>query len=140
MSGATIRDAEDKVGFLRREAHYNRQVNTALTNIKHVIELLDQIERTRSERRVLESLHLLEKASAAIQQIPASRSCRVMRILDMRASELKTAVHDVFDRVWHSLVRVDLVDGQLTISETRQGMSLDISSHRLTFFVPLFRC
>jgi protein transport protein DSL1/ZW10 len=125
VSGATIREAGDKVEFLKREAHYNRQVHAALCRIKHANELLEQIERTRDKRRILESLHLLKKASTAINQIPVSRSCRVMRILDMRASELKSTVHDAFDRAWNSLVWVDTVSGQVTICENIQSASLN---------------
>jgi centromere/kinetochore protein ZW10 len=122
VSGQTIREVEEKVGFLQREARYNAQVQGALTSIKHVNELLDQVELARDERRVLDSLRLLEKSWAAIDRIPVSQSCRVMRILNMRAFELKSAVHDVFDRVWGSLIHVDSKKGQVEILETRQGM------------------
>lgn len=121
ISGQTIRETEEKVQFLQREAAYNRQLHEALTSIKRVNELLDQVEQTRDERRVLESLHLLEKSWSAIDEIPASKSCRVMRLLDMRAFELKSAVHDVFDHVWKSLVRVDAENGQIDIREKLDG-------------------
>lgn len=121
VSGQTIIEAEEKVEFLQRETVYNRQVYDALTSIRRVNQLLDQVENTRNERRVLESLHLLEKSWSAIDEIPASKSCRVMRILNMRAFELKSAVHDVFNHVWNSLVRVDVEKGQITIQQTQQG-------------------
>lgn len=127
VSGQTIIEAEEKVEFLQRETVYNRQVYDALTSIRRVNQLLDQVENTRNERRVLESLHLLEKSWSAIDEIPASKSCRVMRILNMRAFELKSAVHDVFNHVWNSLVRVDVEKGQITIQQTQQDepMNLD---------------
>ncbi|ETS79862.1 hypothetical protein PFICI_07391 [Pestalotiopsis fici W106-1] len=127
VSGQTIREAEDKVQFLQRETIYNRQVYEALTSIQRVNQLLDQVESMRNERRVLESLHLLEKSWSAIDEIPASKSCRVMRILNMRAFELKSAVHDVFNHVWNSLVQVNVEKGQITIQQTQQGepMNLD---------------
>ncbi|KAK9426597.1 hypothetical protein SUNI508_00124 [Seiridium unicorne] len=121
VSGQTLKEAEEKVQFLRREAAYNRQVHGALTSIKRVNQLLDQVEKARDERKVLDSLHLLEKSWSAIDEIPASKSCRVMRILDMRAFELKSAVHDVFDHVWNSLVQIDVEKGQLRIHQTGQG-------------------
>ncbi|KAI1089133.1 hypothetical protein F5B19DRAFT_386628 [Rostrohypoxylon terebratum] len=107
VSGKTIQEAEEKVAFLRREAEYNQQVHHALKSIKHVNELLDQVEQARDERRILDSLHLLEKSWTALDAIPVSKSCRVMKLLDLRAFELKSAVHDVFDRVWSTLVHVD---------------------------------
>lgn len=127
VSGQTLREAEDKVQFLQRETVYNRQVFEALTSIQRVNQLLDQVESTRNERRVLESLHLLEKAWSAIDEIPASKSCRVMRILNMRAFELKSAVHDVFNHVWSSLVQVNVEKGEITIQHTQQDepMNLD---------------
>lgn len=56
-----------------------------------------------------------------MDEIPVSKSCRVMRTLDMRAFELKSAVHDVFDHVWNSLVRVDGPAGRLEIHQARDG-------------------
>ncbi|ORY72061.1 uncharacterized protein BCR38DRAFT_418765 [Pseudomassariella vexata] len=126
-SGQTIREAEDTVDFLNREANYNQQVLGALTSIRHVNELLDQVEQARDDRRILESLHLLEKSWTALDQIPATKSRRIMRLLDMRAFELKSAVHDVFDHVWSSLVRVDIEKGELAIHETREEEQMSLS-------------
>ncbi|KAH6643252.1 hypothetical protein BKA67DRAFT_632655 [Truncatella angustata] len=127
VSGQTIREAEEKARFLRREATYNRQVHGALTSIKRVNDLLDQVEKARDHHRVLESLHLLEKAWSAMDDIPVSKSCRVMRILDMRAFELKSSVHHVFDRLWNSLVQVDTHRGRIEIHHSRQGEPMDLS-------------
>jgi centromere/kinetochore protein ZW10 len=127
VSGQTIREAEQKVEFLRREASYNHQVQGALTSIKHVNELLDQVEQARDERRVLDSLRLLEKAWTALDEIPVSNSCRVMKMLNMRAFELKSAVHDVFNGVWNSLVCVDVEKGHMEILETRQDEPMSLS-------------
>lgn len=44
-----------------------------------------------------------------------------MKLLNMRAFELKSAVHDVFDHVWGSLVQVDVENGRVTIFEHRPG-------------------
>lgn len=60
VSGKTIQKAEDKVEFLQQESAYNNQLYNALASIKHVSRLLDQVEFARDERRILESLHLLE--------------------------------------------------------------------------------
>lgn len=127
VSGQTIREVEERVEFLRRETHYNHQVHDALTSIKHVNELLDQAEQARDERRVLDSLHLLAKSWDAMDQISLSKSCRIMRILDMRAFELKSAAHDVLDNVWNSLIRVDTEKGLVAIDETREGEPMTIS-------------
>lgn len=123
VSGQTLREAEGKVQFLRRETAYNRQVHQALSGIKHVNALLNQVEVARDERRVLESLHLLEKAWTALDEISVSKSCRVMRTLDMRSFELKSSVHEVFNDVWHSLVQVDVNEGSLRIHQAQQGKS-----------------
>ncbi|KAI0884378.1 uncharacterized protein GGS22DRAFT_165493 [Annulohypoxylon maeteangense] len=127
VSGKTIQEAEEKVEFLRREAEYNQQVYHALKSIRHVNELLDQVEQARDERRILDSLHLLEKSWTALDAIPVSKSCRVMKLLDLRAFELKSAVHDVFDRVWNSLVHVDTENRKVTVYGSREDeqMRLD---------------
>ena len=44
-----------------------------------------------------------------------------MKLLDLRAFELKSAVHDVFDHVWNSLVRVDKENGKTAIFQSREG-------------------
>lgn len=49
-----------------------------------------------------------------------------MKLLDIRAFELKSAVHDVFDHVWGSLVQIDVPAGQISIFNSREGqMTLD---------------
>jgi centromere/kinetochore protein ZW10 len=60
LSGRTIQEAEDRVDFLRRESAYNKQVYHALSSIKRVSRLLDEVELARDERHILKSLHLLE--------------------------------------------------------------------------------
>jgi centromere/kinetochore protein ZW10 len=44
-----------------------------------------------------------------------------MKLLDIRAFELKSAVHDVFDHVWSSLVQIDASTGQVAVFESREG-------------------
>ncbi|CAJ2507607.1 Uu.00g087930.m01.CDS01 [Anthostomella pinea] len=127
VSGKTIQEAEDKVNFLRREATYNQQVHHAMTSIKHVNELLDQVEQARDERRILDSLHLLEESWAALDGIPVSKSCRVMKLLDIRAFELKSAVHDVFDHIWNSLVQIDTEAGKVTVFEGREDEQMNLA-------------
>jgi protein transport protein DSL1/ZW10 len=60
VSGQTIREAEEKVMFLQREVSYNSQVQGALIKIKEVNQLLDEVEQARDDRKILESLRLLE--------------------------------------------------------------------------------
>ncbi|KAI1138683.1 hypothetical protein F5Y05DRAFT_384813 [Hypoxylon sp. FL0543] len=127
VSGKAIQEAEDKVEFLRREAEYNQQLHYALRSIKHVNELLDQVEQARDERRIIDSLHLLEKSWAALDAIPVSKSCRVMKLLDLRAFELKSAVHDVFDRIWDSLIQVDTENGKVAVFQTRRDEQMGLA-------------
>jgi hypothetical protein len=63
VSGKAAQDAEDKVGLLEREVVYTQQLLAALEGIYHVNDLLSQVETARSERRILDSLHLLERMS-----------------------------------------------------------------------------
>ncbi|KAI6089586.1 hypothetical protein F4821DRAFT_231361 [Hypoxylon rubiginosum] len=127
VSGKTIQEAEDKVEFLRREVEYNKQVRGALRSIKQVNEILDQVEQARDERRILDSLHLLERSWTALDAIPVSKSCRVMKLLDLRAFELKSTVHDAFDHVWDSLIRIDAETQKIVISETLEDEQMTLT-------------
>lgn len=60
ISGKAILEAEKKVNFLQRESAYNNQLYNTLASIKRVGQLLDEVELARDERRILQSLHLLE--------------------------------------------------------------------------------
>ncbi|KAI5924093.1 hypothetical protein F4810DRAFT_665668 [Camillea tinctor] len=127
VSGKAIEEAEEKVEFLRQEATYNQQVHHALNSIKYVNQLLDQVEQARDERRILDSLHLLEKSWTALDEVPVSKSCRVMKLLDIRAFELKSAVHDVFDHVWNSLVQVDSEAAKVTVFDSREDEQMSLA-------------
>ncbi|KAK8032099.1 hypothetical protein PG990_001833 [Apiospora arundinis] len=127
VSGQTIRETEEKVYFLQREVVYNQQVREALNSIEHVNGLLDQVEQARNERRVLDSLHLLEKSWTALDAVRVGKSCRVMKILDMRAFELKSAVHEVFEHVWNALVTVDVDAHRVEIHQTREDEQMTLS-------------
>ncbi|EPE02925.1 centromere kinetochore protein [Ophiostoma piceae UAMH 11346] len=120
-------EAEARAQFLTNELNYNLQVRYLLEAIQRVGQLLDQVERAGRERRILESLRLLENAWTALDQMPVSKSCRAMRLLDLRAFELKTDVHAVFDEVWAALVAVDADKHSLTISQARDDEPMSLA-------------
>lgn len=60
VSGNTVDEIEAKADFLIRELNYNAQVVETLKGIKSVNGILDEVERARDERRILDALHLLE--------------------------------------------------------------------------------
>ena len=60
VSGEDIQDAEEKVQFLNREVQYSQQLHGVLRGIQYVNELLSEVEAAKNERRILDSLHLLE--------------------------------------------------------------------------------
>lgn len=63
VSGGAIQDAEEKTQFLNSEMQYSQQLHSTLSKIKKVNQLLGQVDEARGERRVLDSLHLLERTS-----------------------------------------------------------------------------
>ncbi|KAI0551086.1 hypothetical protein F4679DRAFT_179512 [Xylaria curta] len=128
VSGKTTQEAEDKVNFLRQESAYNNQLYSALESIKVVSRLLDEAETARDERRILQSLHLLEESWTALDSIPVSKSCRVMKLLDIRAFELKSTVHDVFDHVWSSLVQIDAAESRVTVFKSRGDEQMSLAN------------
>lgn len=109
-----------------RELNYNQQVQQALQGIKAVNQTLDQVERARDDRRILDALHLLEKSWTQLDEIPVSKSCRAIRLLDIRAFELKTDVHEVFDHVWNALVHVDIEHGTVSIRDTAEDEPMNL--------------
>ncbi|KAL1882993.1 hypothetical protein VTK73DRAFT_515 [Phialemonium thermophilum] len=127
VSGKTTELAEAKASFLRREISYTNHVLQALRSIKEVDETLDQVELARDERRILDALHLLEKSWSQLDAIPVSKSCKAVKLLGIRAFELKDDVHQVFDHVWNSLVYVDQQSGRIFLSTTREDEPMDIS-------------
>ncbi|KAK0635298.1 hypothetical protein B0T17DRAFT_515873 [Bombardia bombarda] len=127
VSGKTISDAEAKVAFLRRELSYNAQVQGALKGIRGVNRVLDEVEQARDERRILDALHLLERSWKELDAIPVSKSCRALRLLDIRAFELKSDVHEVFDHVWKTLIHIDVGGRSMSISGTREDEPMSLA-------------
>ncbi|GAB1314122.1 ribosome bioproteinsis protein ytm1 [Madurella fahalii] len=127
VSGKAEREAEAKADFLVRELNYNSQVQEALRRIRTVNRTLDEVEQARNERRILDALHLLERSWNELDAIPVNKSCRAVKLLDIRAFELKSDVHEVFDRVWNALVRVDIANHKVSISNTREDESMGLA-------------
>ncbi len=46
-----------------------------------------------------------------------------MKILDIRSFELKSAVHEVFEHVWKTLVSVDIETGKVAIRDSAAGIT-----------------
>lgn len=62
VTGEAILDAEEKAEFLNREVQYSQQIHGVLRRIRQVNQLLAEVELATRERRVLDSLRLLERA------------------------------------------------------------------------------
>lgn len=58
---------------------------------------------------------------AAMDRIPIAKSCRVIKLLNLRSFELKSDVHVIFDKAWKVLVQVDVDNSSVTISAARDG-------------------
>jgi centromere/kinetochore protein ZW10 len=71
VSGEAIQDAEEKTEFLNREVQYSQQLHGALQGIKRVNQLLSEVEAAKNERRILDSLRLLESISPLFSLPPA---------------------------------------------------------------------
>lgn len=119
-SGELVEDAEEKTDFLNREVQYSTQLYGVLKGIQQVNRLFDDVEKAKDERRVLDALRSLEKSSPLLDQIGVSRSCRVMRLLDIRYFELRSDIHTAVDSVWKELVQIDAEAGQVLIHDKLQ--------------------
>lgn len=60
VTGEAIKEAEEKAEFLNREVQYSHQLHGVLRGIQYVNELLSEVEAAKNERRILDSLRLLE--------------------------------------------------------------------------------
>lgn len=61
---------------------------------------------------------LPSESSSLLDQLGISRSCRVIRLLDIRSFELRSDIHVAVDAVWKELVQVDMETGQVLIHDT----------------------
>ncbi|KAK4645541.1 ribosome biogenesis protein ytm1 [Podospora bellae-mahoneyi] len=127
VSGKDTHDAEAKAEFLVRELNYNAQVQEALKGIRTVNRTLDEVEKARDERRILDALHLLERSWKELDAIPVNKSCRAIKLLDIRAFELKSDVHEVFDHVWNTLINVDVEKHTVSMSSGRDDEPMSLS-------------
>ncbi|KAM3458927.1 hypothetical protein MY3296_000074 [Beauveria thailandica] len=127
VSGEAILDAEEKVEFINREVQYSQQLHQVLRSIKGVNALLIQAEQALAEKRILESLRFLEESRTALGNVNAARSSRVMRLLDVRAFELKSSAYQVFNQTWKSMVNVDVDSCKITIRDTCEDGSMTLA-------------
>ncbi|KPM38831.1 hypothetical protein AK830_g7721 [Neonectria ditissima] len=115
VSGEAIEEVEEKATFLAREVQYSQQLHNVLRKIQHVNSLLSEAETAKNERRILDSLRLLEKSRTKLDEVGVSKTCKVIKLLNIRSSELRSAVHEVFDHVWKALVHVDIDTHQIAV-------------------------
>ncbi|KAL2677202.1 hypothetical protein Neosp_010970 [[Neocosmospora] mangrovei] len=127
VTGEAIKEAEEKAEFLNREVQYSHQLHGVLRGIQYVNELLSEVEAAKNERRILDSLRLLEKSWEALDQVGVSKTCRVMKLLNLRSFELKSSVHEVFDHVWKTLLHVDIESRQIAIYESVEGEQMNLT-------------
>jgi protein transport protein DSL1/ZW10 len=57
----------------------------------------------------------------AIDQIGVSKTCRVMKLLNLRSFELKSSVHEVFDHIWKALIHADIEKRQFAVYNAVEG-------------------
>lgn len=59
-----------------------------------------------------------------MDNLRVSKTCRVIRLLDLRSFELKSQVHAAFDRIWKDLIQVDMGAGQVAVYDSLRGTVL----------------
>lgn len=78
-----------------------------------------------------EHLHLLQtdicpstlkESRFALDNVGVSKTCRVVKLLHTRTSELSSSVRDLLDHAWKSLIRFDLSSGKVAIDESLKGI------------------
>ena len=68
-----------------------------------------------------------------LDAVPVNKSCRAIKLLDIRAFELKSDVYQVFDHVWNTLIHVDIESHRVSISGVKQGkpQSFQVVAHKI---------
>jgi centromere/kinetochore protein ZW10 len=46
-----------------------------------------------------------------------------MKLLDLRSFELKSAIHEVFDHIWKTLIYADIETRQFAVYDVIKGMN-----------------
>lgn len=59
---------------------------------------------------------------AAMDRLSVSKTCRAVKLVNIRSFELKSSVHEVLNQVWRDLVNVDIDNNVIKIQEHREGM------------------
>jgi centromere/kinetochore protein ZW10 len=57
-----------------------------------------------------------------MDSLPVGKTCRAVKLLDIRSFELKSGVHEVLDHVWKTLVHVDIDSKSITIRQQADGV------------------
>ncbi|KAL1895782.1 ribosome biogenesis protein ytm1 [Ceratocystis pirilliformis] len=110
-----VEECEAKAKFLTLEVQYAQQLHGVLRSIKHVNGLLDEVDKKKDIRSIADALRLLDESTAAIEKIPVNWLCRPKRLLEVRAHDLKTQIHEVLGSVWKELVVTDVDSNKFTI-------------------------
>lgn len=126
-SGKTVEEAESRAAFLVRELNYNDELIKTLRGIKGVNSVLDEVEQARAERRILDALRLLEKSWTKLDGLSSIGSTRAIKLLNVRAFELKSDVHQVFDHVWNTLVLLDEDKKELSVRQACEGEPMNLA-------------
>ncbi|PSS00836.1 hypothetical protein BD289DRAFT_402349 [Coniella lustricola] len=127
VSGEATAEAAERVGFLKAELTYNARVREALVAIKDVNNVLDQAEQACRDQHIVEALKLLDKAWKALDALPVGLGIKALRLLDVRAIELKETVHNVFEQVWQGLIQVDAHQKRVSIQQTAEDNHMTIT-------------
>lgn len=127
VTGEMIEDAEERVRFLNREVQYSQQIHTVLAKIKSLDGLLTQVETAQNDRRILDSLRLLEQSWNALDEVGVSKTCRIIKLLDHRAFGLKSSIHEVFNQLWKELIHFNVDNGKVTIRESLPAGGMTLS-------------
>ena len=64
-----------------------------------------------------------------MDSLPVSKTCRAVKLLNVRSFELKSSVHEVLNQIWKDLVNVDIDSNAIRIQEHGDG-KLPVSSRR----------
>ncbi|KAJ4024485.1 ribosome biogenesis protein ytm1 [Fusarium irregulare] len=115
VSGEAVQDAEEKAEFLNREVQYSQQLHDVLQKIKLADQSLGEMEESYQRSSIQDSIVFLKAFEKAFDDIGVSKSCRVMKLLKLRSFELNSAVREMIDHHWKTLVNADIETRQFTI-------------------------
>lgn len=123
-----VDDARAHTDFLRKEIEYNDLLVSSLETLKSIKDDIDIAEQNVVGNDSIAAAKAINGAIQTIQGIPNHNRLRAHLLLQTRAQNIKTLLHDKSERLWASLVQIDAQSFSIRLSKKADGMCILMSA------------